>query len=125
MIDAAPGYTQEMPHWTFSLFLLLLAPLAWVIARLVRRHRLRQQLPQPERHIPRCLRCGYDLRGLGLPRCPECGALRGFRQSMEELGLTPAEIAHIHEKCKEQAPSPAPIELHQAPKPDHPARSPS
>jgi hypothetical protein len=25
----------------------------------------------------RCIRCGYDTRGLTLPRCPECGTFMG------------------------------------------------
>ena len=36
----------------------------------------------------RCARCGYDLRGLELPRCPECGTLWGFRVPLDELGLS-------------------------------------
>ena len=39
-----------------------------------------------------CQRCGYDLRGLEIPRCPECGALRGFRVPLEQLGLTEEEV---------------------------------
>jgi hypothetical protein len=32
---------------------------------------LRQELVA--RGVPVCLKCGYDLRGLSGPRCPECG----------------------------------------------------
>ena len=28
---------------------------------------------QVRKRMPRCLRCGYDLRGQTTPRCPECG----------------------------------------------------
>ncbi len=34
-----------------------------------------------------CQRCGYDLRGLEVPRCPECGALRGFTKTAAEMGI--------------------------------------
>lgn len=40
----------------------------------------------------RCLRCGYSMENLGVPRCPECGALYGFRQTMSELGVTEGEL---------------------------------
>ncbi len=39
-----------------------------------------------------CARCGYDLRGLELPRCPECGTLRGFTVPLAALGLSEPEI---------------------------------
>jgi len=39
-----------------------------------------------------CLRCGYDLTRINLPRCPECGALVGFKRSAEELGLDEGEL---------------------------------
>lgn len=39
-----------------------------------------------------CLRCGYSLRGLTKPRCPECGTLKGFDKPMSELGLSEADI---------------------------------
>jgi len=40
----------------------------------------------------RCKRCGYNLAGLTIPRCPECGSLRGFEKSMHELGFHDDEI---------------------------------
>ena len=42
----------------------------WFWRHHLRRH-LRQQLV--DRGMPVCLKCGYDLRGQRLPRCPECG----------------------------------------------------
>jgi hypothetical protein len=39
-----------------------------------------------------CQRCGYDLQQSPLPRCPECGALIGFKKSAEELGVTPHDF---------------------------------
>jgi uncharacterized paraquat-inducible protein A len=42
----------------------------WFWRHHLQRH-LRQQLVA--RGIPVCLKCGYDLRGQSVPRCPECG----------------------------------------------------
>ena len=39
-----------------------------------------------------CSGCGYNMAGQEIPRCPECGALRGFTTSVDELGLTEEEI---------------------------------
>jgi len=44
----------------------------------------------------RCRRCGYSLRGLAVPRCPECGCLYGFEQSIEELGIREEELHERH-----------------------------
>ncbi len=60
-----------------------------VALRLVRRWLLRTQKQSEQ---PLCANCGYDLTGLDLPRCPECGALRGFCVPLDQLGLTEAEI---------------------------------
>ena len=32
------------------------------------------------------------MKGLDIPRCPECGALRGFKKPLTDLGLTEEEI---------------------------------
>jgi len=32
-----------------------------------------------------CANCSYDLRGTPVPRCSECGCLRGFDKTPEEL----------------------------------------
>ncbi len=39
-----------------------------------------------------CAGCGYNMEGQTIPRCPECGALRGFTTSVDQLGLTEEEI---------------------------------
>lgn len=39
-----------------------------------------------------CMKCGYDLRGTDIPRCPECGCLRGFDKTPEELGIEKREL---------------------------------
>lgn len=48
----------------------------------------------------RCAKCGYDLRGLTIPRCPECGTLRGFDVPLDQLGLTEKEIQDAHRRKK-------------------------
>jgi hypothetical protein len=40
----------------------------------------------------KCAKCGYTMEGLTLPRCPECGALRGFDVPLDQLGLSEEEI---------------------------------
>ncbi|MCG8404804.1 MAG: hypothetical protein MI923_06360 [Phycisphaerales bacterium] len=49
-----------------------------------------------------CARCGYDLRGLEIPRCPECGTLRGFEVPLVQLGLTEQEIQDAHRRKRER-----------------------
>lgn len=66
-------------EWLFSGLspLLLMCPvliLSIVVAWLFRsriRWALRRELAQAG--VPICIECGYDLRGLSRPRCPECG----------------------------------------------------
>ncbi|RMF71560.1 MAG: hypothetical protein D6744_17760 [Planctomycetota bacterium] len=43
----------------------------WTVRRPMRRY-VREYLIRSG--VPICVACGYDLRGLGDPRCPECGA---------------------------------------------------
>jgi len=50
---------------------MLLIPLMMVLFRKSMRVYLRQYLN--DHGIPICQNCGYDLRGQGTPRCPECG----------------------------------------------------
>jgi hypothetical protein len=40
----------------------------------------------------RCSRCGYDMRHLREPRCPECGAIVHFTRSAEEMGIHANEL---------------------------------
>jgi hypothetical protein len=47
---------------------------------------------RPRPSTQRCVKCGYDLQGLTLPRCPECGCLVGFDKTLTELGLSEAEL---------------------------------
>ena len=47
----------------------------FVVVNWIWRHKLRRYLREQlmARGIPVCLKCGYDLRGQSVPRCPECG----------------------------------------------------
>ena len=54
----------------------------WLVLRKRRPSELRHYLR--ERGIPVCLHCGYSLRGLTEPRCPECG--REFEPYLLALG---------------------------------------
>ncbi len=57
----------------------------------------RRKARSSERDPVLCLRCGYNLRGLEVPRCPECGTLRGFRVPLDRLGLTEADLRRKRE----------------------------
>ena len=48
-----------------------------------------------------CAGCGYNMKGQAIPRCPECGALRGFTTSVDHLGLTEEEIRKGFERKRE------------------------
>jgi len=52
----------------------------WLFRRRIQRS-LRRQLI--DRGVPVCLKCGYQLRGLMDPRCPECG--EAFDERLLEL----------------------------------------
>jgi len=63
-------------RWTPRAIVLLMAvfglPVAWLLwADRSRLHRMESWLDQG---VPVCLACGYPLRGLDSPACPECGA---------------------------------------------------
>ena len=66
---------------------------AWVVFSVCWRRWWRKARARHRRgDEPVCANCGYDLGHLDLPRCPECGALRGFRVPLDQLGLTEAEV---------------------------------
>ena len=55
-----------MPVW--------LVVAAWMISRIEGRMAARHVRGAMSRHgYPTCVRCGYDCRGIGAERCPECG----------------------------------------------------
>lgn len=68
-----------------------------VVKRQMRKHILKALT---EEVVPKCARCGCDLRGQNYPRCPECGTLRGFDVPMDDLPLTEEERRLIEEKCR-------------------------
>ena len=53
-----------------------------------------------------CGGCGYNMEGQEIPRCPECGALRGFTTSVDELGLTEDEIRRGFQRKRASGNSP-------------------
>lgn len=68
--------------------------IAWLLFRHWRRRRairLRER-EQDLKGSTLCLRCGYDLRGMDPPICPECGTLKGFTVPMEAMGLKRADL---------------------------------
>lgn len=67
-------------------------------SRILRRNRL----SGPEADEPRCSKCGYSLRGLRFPRCPECGTLRGFETGLEQLDLTEEERSRIEQHTRQR-----------------------
>lgn len=46
--------------------------------------------------------CGYLLEGLDMARCPECGRVRNFDATAEELGLTQEELARAQQRQQER-----------------------
>ena len=71
---------------------------------LLRRSRRQRyaELKEREKIERRCARCGYDLRGLELPRCPECGTLWGFRVPLDKLGLSEDELRDSFERRRRE-----------------------
>ena len=68
----------------------------WIIRALRRRSRewknTRDEIRDAKASGKLCAACGYNMAGQPIPRCPECGALRGFTTSVDQLGLTEEEI---------------------------------
>ena len=62
----------------------------WMVVRVVR---FRTWLLDPRRRVEaKCAHCGYDLMGVGIPRCPECGRARGFDKSFGDLGIEERDV---------------------------------
>jgi hypothetical protein len=74
-----------------------------VIGLLLVRRRLLRLLRPREGPRERC-RCGYDLRGIQVPRCPECGRVIGFDKTFAELGVSESEVRnHIESRHSQEA----------------------
>jgi hypothetical protein len=71
--------------------------LAAVFALRAAQRRLMARDERLRRGAPTCARCGYDLSRTPHLRCPECGALRGFRRSANELGIEAGEATFDRE----------------------------
>ena len=55
---------------------------------------------------PRCRQCGYNLTGLEIPRCPECGSAVGFDRTFEELGVSEDEVRrHVENRGRDTPPA--------------------
>ncbi len=95
--------------WTNERIITILVLLLWgliVWNTWYRRRRKKAEAAAKEDELPRCARCGYDLSRLEYPRCPECGALRGFKVPVEDLGLTDEEVRSGFKKQRETRQTP-------------------
>ena len=54
--------------------------------------KMRRALREKPAEAIACGKCGYQMDGLSMPRCPECGTLRGFDVPLDQLGLTEGEL---------------------------------
>ncbi|MBI4581406.1 MAG: hypothetical protein HY718_17015 [Planctomycetes bacterium] len=88
-------------------FFLAVLPVVYIVVTLAglgwhrrRRRRAAALMREREQMGPFCRKCGYPLRGLNYPRCPECGTLRGFEVPLEQLDLTGEERELIDRKCR-------------------------
>ena len=77
----------------------------WIIGVLRRwfreRKNTRDEIRNAKESGKLCAACGYNMEGQSIPRCPECGALRGFTASVDQLGLTEEEIRKGFERKRE------------------------
>lgn len=81
--------------WTLWLSVTALVAL-WVGVRAWRRCAARREHEEQAAPAVRCDACGYVISGLELPRCPECGALRGFKVPLDQLGISEEELRELH-----------------------------
>jgi hypothetical protein len=84
------------------LILYIAIPIAIYIAlRLIRATFFSEASRRPSISQERC-RCGYAMEHLDMARCPECGRVRHFNATPEELGLSPEELARAEQKRNER-----------------------
>ncbi len=83
---------------------------AFVLLVTLLRYRRRRRALQArrDREALACAKCGYPLEGLPVPRCPECGTLRGFTVGIDDLGLTPDERRQVEQRIRPQPPATPP-----------------
>ncbi|HVT91149.1 MAG TPA: hypothetical protein VHD56_20010 [Tepidisphaeraceae bacterium] len=62
----------------------------------------RLQSRMEDKQMSRRCYCGYLLEGLDMARCPECGRVRNFDATAEELGLTQEELARAQQRQQER-----------------------
>lgn len=56
-----------------------------------------------EATLRRCVKCGYVVEKLDIPRCPECGSAIGFTKTFSELGVSDEELETALAKKKRDA----------------------
>ena len=90
--------------WLLLPFMLAVAAIAVVsmVGRRLWRRKLKDILREPDNEPMHCGQCGYDVRGLDIPRCPECGCAFGFDRTFEELGLDEEEVRQRVRKRRQE-----------------------
>jgi hypothetical protein len=101
------GYEKQGPndrngimwiHFASLLKFLIVVVLVHVayrfLSRRFRRH-VAKTIEQTKGH--KCI-CGYDMSGLDVARCPECGRVIGFDATPEQLGLTMEQLRRAQAK---------------------------
>ncbi len=95
----------DVPILAVVAIVLAMSGASWIVGVLMRPFRERKKIRDAIRTAKDsgalCANCGYNMEGQALPRCPECGALRGFTASVEQLGLTEQEIRKGFDRKRE------------------------
>ncbi len=82
-----------MMRTTLTILSLIVLVLCVMLGRRYRKwKKTRDDIRRAKESGALCAGCGYNMEGQAIPRCPECGALRGFTTSVDQLGLTEEEI---------------------------------
>ena len=95
----------DQPIAELVALVLVVSGASWISGVLMRRYRewknARDEIRNAKDSGALCAACGYNMEGQAIPRCPECGALRGFTASVDQLGLTEDEIRKGFERKRE------------------------
>ncbi len=83
-------------------WLLIVIAVAIVMA-LIRYVRRRALIKDRLSEARRCDGCGYNLTGITVPRCPECGVVIGFTKTFEQLGIDEAQVRRHVQARREDA----------------------